>query len=94
GAQVLHWADDIGSLEVGKAADLNLWSLDDISYAGAQSDPVAALIFSGRNHEARYVMVNGEITVENGRLTKVDQDELREEAFERSSALWKRAGVV
>src|ERR1700712_1479179 len=44
GARVLG-RDDIGSLEVGKAADVVGWRLDRLAFAGALHDPVAALIF-------------------------------------------------
>ena len=37
--------DDIGSLEPGKAADLILVDTRRLSYAGAGSDPLAALVF-------------------------------------------------
>ena len=41
---VLGRADEIGSLEVGKLADLALWRLDTLAHAGI-ADPVAALVF-------------------------------------------------
>ncbi len=45
GAAVLG-RDDIGSLEVGRCADLVAVSLDRIRFAGALHDPVAALVFT------------------------------------------------
>ncbi len=93
GAAVLNWSDSIGSIEPGKAADITLWDLNDISYIGAQSDPVAALIFSGRRHAAKYVIVNGKVTVEDYKLTGIDEAELIERGMRLSSALWKRAGL-
>jgi cytosine/adenosine deaminase-related metal-dependent hydrolase len=45
GAAVLG-RDDIGSLEIGRCADLVAVSLDRIRFAGALHDPVAALVFT------------------------------------------------
>ena len=94
GANVLHWNDTIGSIEEGKAADITLWDLNDVSYIGAQSDPIAALIFSGRCHQARYVFVNGGITVEDGHLKNIDEQMLIKRGKTASSRLWKRAGII
>ena len=38
--------DEIGSLEVGKLADLALWRMDTLAHAGI-ADPVAALVLGG-----------------------------------------------
>lgn len=80
GAQLLG-RQDIGSLEVGKVADLILINLNQLGYAGgAVHDPMGAVIFCGDSHIVDTVIVNGEIVVKNGRLTKVDQDKLIREA--------------
>jgi len=92
GARLLGY-DKIGRLEPGMGADLAVFNMDKLEYAGALSDPVAALLFSGYNHEAEYTIVNGKIVVENGRLTGVDEDELKESCMNLSADLWKRGGV-
>lgn len=66
GARVLHREGEIGSLEPGKCADLSLWDLAALEFAGA-ADPVAALVHCGAQW-ADLVMVNGEIRVRGGRL--------------------------
>jgi len=43
-----------------------------LSYAGASSDPVAALVFSPFPEPANTVIVNGRIVVEGGALVGVD----------------------
>jgi len=86
GAEVLG-RDDIGSLEPGKAADIVLFDMKKIAYAGALHDPLAALLFCGDSHIARTVIVNGEIVVDNGRLLKVDEEKLFFKANELSSKM-------
>ncbi|MCX7750698.1 MAG: 8-oxoguanine deaminase [Candidatus Bipolaricaulota bacterium] len=70
GARVLHREEEIGSLEPGKCADLSLWDLSALEFAGA-ADPVAALVHCGAQY-ADLVMVNGVILVRRGRLVNED----------------------
>ena len=92
GARLLGYKK-VGRLEEGMAADLAVFNMDKLEYAGALSDPVAALIFSGYNHEAEYTIVNGRIAVEKGKLTGMDEDELKEACMTLSESLWKKGGV-
>ncbi len=64
--------DDIGSLEPGKAADLVMIDTRRLSYAGASSDPLAALVFSPFPEPVDTVIVNGRVVVEGGELVGVD----------------------
>jgi len=63
--------DDIGAIEVGKAADLAAFDVGGLEHAGALHDPVAALIFCAPV-KARWVMVNGRTLVADGQLTTLD----------------------
>jgi 8-oxoguanine deaminase len=65
---------DIGSLAVGKQADLALFSLDAIRFAGAH-DPLAALVLCGAQ-QATHVMVAGQWQVRDGQLVDKDVAEL------------------
>jgi cytosine/adenosine deaminase-related metal-dependent hydrolase len=70
GAEVLN-RDDIGQIAVGKAADLAVFDLNHIAFAGALHDPVAALLFC-QPIPAAYTIVNGNIVVREGKLTTVN----------------------
>jgi cytosine/adenosine deaminase-related metal-dependent hydrolase len=76
GARVLN-RDDIGALAPGMAADLAVFDLRQLAYAGAQSDPLAALIFCGAS-PAAYTIVNGRVIIRQGHLTTLDQGRLIE----------------
>jgi 8-oxoguanine deaminase len=67
GARVLHREDEIGSIEVGKAADLIAFDLNDIAFAGAGADPLAAIVHCAADR-VDFAMVNGEWRVRDGRL--------------------------
>lgn len=70
GAAVLG-RDDIGVLAPGMAADFAAFRLDDIAFAGAQHDPVAALVFCG-SPRADVVVINGRVVVQDGQLVTAD----------------------
>ncbi len=67
GARVLCREDEIGSIEEGKAADLIGFDLTEIAFAGAQADPVAAVVHCAADR-VDFAMVNGRWRVRNGRL--------------------------
>lgn len=70
GAAVLGRAD-LGSLAPGKCADFFTLDLSNVAYAGALSDPVAAVVFCAPT-AARHTVVGGRLIVENGELTTLD----------------------
>ncbi|GGM97082.1 cytosine/adenosine deaminase-related metal-dependent hydrolase [Actinoplanes campanulatus] len=78
GARCLGRADDLGSLEVGKLADLVMWRLDGLAHDGID-DKVAALVF-GPPARVDLALVGGRPVVERGELVNADADTLTERA--------------
>ncbi len=74
GARVLGWDDQIGSLEVGKQADIALWRVDGLAHIDI-ADPVAGLVLGDRPPLER-LLVAGRTVVERDRLVTADQDDL------------------
>jgi len=74
GARVLG-REDIGSLEVGKCADLIAIDLNLVDYAGALHDPVAAALFCAPQ-KVDLNIVGGKIIVKDGQMTNLDVDQL------------------
>jgi len=72
GAEVLG-RNDTGRLEVGKAADIVLFDLNGIEYAGSH-DPLVSLVCLGNSSVVNMTIINGNIVVKNGELTKIDVD--------------------
>jgi cytosine/adenosine deaminase-related metal-dependent hydrolase len=70
GAAVLG-RDDIGSLEVGKAADFIAVDLNRIEYAGAHHDPVAAILFCAPVR-VDHSFVHGRAVVRDRRLVGLE----------------------
>ena len=76
GAAVLGRSQDIGSLEIGKAADLVMFRLDTLELAGGLDDPLGALLLCDVK-QADFCMVNGEILIRNSELQRFSVDELK-----------------
>jgi 8-oxoguanine deaminase len=79
GLKVLSFSK-LGKIEPGWGADLALFDVHKLEYAGALSDPLAALLFAGVNHQAAFTIINGRVVVEQGRLVGVEEDELTDKA--------------
>ncbi|WP_431300589.1 8-oxoguanine deaminase [Tabrizicola sp. BL-A-41-H6] len=69
GARVLG-RSDVGSLEVGKRADIAVWDMRGVEAAGAW-DPVAALILCGPTR-VRHLFVEGRQVVRDGQMVTID----------------------
>ncbi|MEJ3746270.1 8-oxoguanine deaminase [Actinomycetes bacterium KLBMP 9797] len=74
GARCLGRDGELGSLEVGKLADIALWRLDGLGHAGID-DPVAALAF-GPPATVELLLVGGRPVVERGALRTADERDL------------------
>ena len=74
GARVLN-RHDIGVLAPGYAADIAIFDHNVIDFAGAHSDPIAALIFCGPV-KPRHTIINGKLVVRDGQLTTMNLQEL------------------
>jgi 8-oxoguanine deaminase len=86
-AQVLGRARDIGQITPGYCADLALFKLDSLGFAGgAVHDPVGALMLCA-SAQANHVVVNGRVVVSSGELTTVDLPVLIEQHNHYAKAL-------
>ncbi|HZZ51601.1 MAG TPA: 8-oxoguanine deaminase [Pseudonocardia sp.] len=90
GASVLGRADEIGSIEPGKLADLALWRIDGLGHADVE-DPVAALLL-GTAPPLELLLVNGSPIVEGGRVTTVDEESLAGEVTSVHRELLQKVG--
>ena len=79
GARVLGLHDRIGSLEVGKRADLVCLGVDQ-PHAVPVFDPYAHLAYAARAADVRHVVVDGRTVVRDGSVTTVDESSVIAEA--------------
>ena len=73
GAKALGLDNLIGSIETGKKADLIAVDLE-TAKASPTYDPASTLAFTSSGDKVEFVMVNGEILMENGRLITIDEE--------------------
>lgn len=83
--------DDLGTLEVGRRADLAAYRVDDLAHA-AMPDPLEALVLAPPR-AAEAVVVEGRIVVRNRRLTMADEEEIRADLLRATQILRRWAGV-
>jgi 5-methylthioadenosine/S-adenosylhomocysteine deaminase len=92
GAAAVGLSDRLGSLEPGKKADL--FVLDPLRAKSAPVlDPVASLVFSAGEDSIVMTIVNGEIILEDGQFTTVDEPLLLQECQQAAQDLMDRAGT-
>lgn len=77
-ARVFGLEAHIGSLEVGKRADIIAVRTHRLAYA-SMPDPYAALVLSARSEDIALTMVDGHILHQDGRHTTLDIQALRQE---------------
>ena len=92
GAQAMQMSDRIGSLEVGKKADLVLHDTDRPEWRPLLN-VMNQLVWSADGRGVHTVIVDGAVVVEDGRMTTVDEAELYAEAQRMGEAITARSGL-
>ncbi len=91
-AAVLGRVRDVGQITPGYCADLALFKMDSLGFAGgAVHDPVGALLLCA-SAQANHVVVNGRVVVDAGHLTTVDLPVLIEQHNRLAVQLVRSAG--
>lgn len=97
GARAIGLADQIGSLEVGKQADLILVDLTAPNLSPVLLDPlrniVPNLVYAASGHEVKTVMVAGQILVRDYQVLVVDEARIRSEAQRQAEAIDRRVAA-
>jgi 5-methylthioadenosine/S-adenosylhomocysteine deaminase len=85
-ARLLRWDHEIGSLEVGKAADVTV--IDGANARLSPSyNPIGTLVRYATGTDTESVLVEGKLVVDQGKLLTIDEDELLQEADELAARL-------
>jgi cytosine/adenosine deaminase-related metal-dependent hydrolase len=92
GARALGLEQEVGSLEVGKKADLVVIDFNRL-HTTPSPNPISTLVYAATGGEVDTVVVDGQIVVEQGQLLTMDEDEVMEQAQQHAQALYKRAGI-
>jgi cytosine/adenosine deaminase-related metal-dependent hydrolase len=92
GAKALGLEHEIGSLEVGKKADLIVIDLDKL-HTTPSMNPVSTLVYAATGGEVDTVVVDGKVVVQQGQLLTMNEYEIIEQANEHATHLYRRAGI-
>lgn len=93
GARAVLWDDRIGSLEIGKKADLCLWDLNRAEWRPV-INPIGNLVYSAEGSSVDTVIVDGKILMESGVVKTIDAKALLREATPAARRVAERAGVL
>lgn len=92
GARATLWEQEIGSLEVGKRADIAI--LDTLRPEWQPiHNPIANLVYSAHGGCADTVIVDGKVVMRDRKVRTLNEDDLYREARERAASLARRAGL-
>ena len=92
GAKALGLETQIGSLEVGKRADLIMIDAAQ-PHLAPRHDPIALLVYSAQAADVCIVMVDGKVLLEDRELKTLDPETVLTEASEQARRLMQRSGL-
>jgi len=93
GAIAMGLDADIGSIEVGKKADLAVIRLGRIHTSPAAKDVVSSIVYSAEAYDVRSVVVDGQILMNERKLLTLDESEVINRAEVETARLLDRAGL-
>ncbi len=91
-ARALGWGERIGSLAPGKRADILILRPDSPSPVTAAS-ALSWFTMGFRGWDVESVLVDGELVVEEGVMTTVNEEEVRLACQEEARRLWRKNGL-
>src|SRR5712692_1998142 len=92
GARALGLAKEIGSLEIGKRADVIVVNLAQAHSIPARDDVVSALVYSAGSSDVRTTIIDGRVVMRDGELLTLNEAAVIEAANREAGALAERAG--
>jgi guanine deaminase len=78
GGRALGFGESLGAIRVGARADLVGYRLDTVTFTPL-NDPVRQLVYAERGAGLDFSMVAGDIVIDRGRMTRIDEAALLEE---------------
>jgi cytosine/adenosine deaminase-related metal-dependent hydrolase len=92
GAKALGMQNEIGSIEVGKKADLILVAMRK-PHLVPVFNPVSHLVYAAEGPDVNTVVIDGKVVMQNLVVKTLDEDRVLSNAAERGSRLLRRAGI-
>jgi 5-methylthioadenosine/S-adenosylhomocysteine deaminase len=91
GARALGLAEEIGSLEVDKRADLIVVDLNNL-HAAPETEVISSLVYSAQASDVRTAVIDGRIVMRDRELTTMNEADVMAEANREAASLKQRVG--
>ena len=93
GARALGLESEIGSLEVGKRADVAVVTLDQL-HMSPEAEVISSLVYAAEASDVQTVIVDGRILMRDRTLLTLDEADVIADADAQSELLMSRAGLT
>lgn len=95
GAKALGKEGEIGSLEVGKKADLAVISLRGLhTWPNENVDIYVQLVYQAQSTDIRLTMIDGKIVMQDRKLVTIDEQYLKRTSMKSLRRVLKRVGIL
>ncbi|HZT61450.1 MAG TPA: 5'-deoxyadenosine deaminase [Pyrinomonadaceae bacterium] len=92
GARALGLADEVGSIEVGKRADVTILDLGRL-HTTPRPDVVSTIVYAAEARDVRTVLIDGRVVLLDGGLQTLDERAVVTDARRQQELLSQRAGI-
>jgi len=93
GAKALGLEKEIGTLEIGKRADVIVVKLDGLHSTPSSSDLISALVYSAQTSDVQSVVIDGQLVMRDRELLTLVEESVVQDANRQRSELMKRARI-
>jgi 5-methylthioadenosine/S-adenosylhomocysteine deaminase len=93
GARALGLENEIGSLEVGKKADVTVVDLKRLHNSPRPSDVVSTLVYSALVSDVKTTIIDGQVLMRERELTTMNEKEVIEQSNREAISLTRRASI-
>jgi 5-methylthioadenosine/S-adenosylhomocysteine deaminase len=86
GARAIGLGDQIGSIEIGKRADLTILNMEAL-HTTPHPDPISSIVYAAETGDVETVIIDGKVVMREGELTTLDEQAVIRDAKEQSVLL-------
>ena len=93
GAKAMGLENEVGSLEVGKKADIIIIDTNS-PHMTPSTNPVSNLVYAAHGYDVETVIIDGEIIVENRKVLTMDETRILKDAIKHAEKVYDRAKIT
>ncbi|WP_046176430.1 5'-deoxyadenosine deaminase [Domibacillus indicus] len=95
GARAVGMDHEIGSIEIGKKADLAILNLNSFhTFPSYDVDPISRIVYSATRADVETTIVDGRVVMENGRMKTINKETVLKEADASIKRLLSRTAIL